>query len=260
MPPIGQTLREARLRRRIDIAEVEQATKIRSKYLRALEAEEFDRLPGATFVRTFLRTYAEYLGLDSQLLVEEYRTTHEAPAEDDVQALAPPPPSPSRPRAREGRRRPQGGPAIGRGTTIAAAIVAILALLLVIGLLGSDGEDEGPDRPANAGGDRQSQRGKGSGGGSAEEASDVVALRVEPAAETYLCIENGEGDELVDTNVTAPEEVEGKTLRVLFGNTLAVEATANGEPIELAESPDPVGIEVTPDGDEELAEGEFPCQ
>ncbi|MBA2567065.1 MAG: helix-turn-helix domain-containing protein, partial [Thermoleophilaceae bacterium] len=73
MPPIGETLREARLRQGVDIAEVEQATKIRAKYLRALEAEEFDRLPGSTFVRTFLRTYAEYLGLDPQMLVEEYR-------------------------------------------------------------------------------------------------------------------------------------------------------------------------------------------
>ena len=65
MPEIGETLREARMRRRIDMAEVEAATKIRAKYLRALENEEWDLLPGPTFVKTFLRTYAEYLGLDA---------------------------------------------------------------------------------------------------------------------------------------------------------------------------------------------------
>ena len=62
MPEIGETLRETRMRRRIDMTEVEAATKIRAKYLRALENEEWDLLPGPTFVKTFLRTYAEYLG------------------------------------------------------------------------------------------------------------------------------------------------------------------------------------------------------
>ena len=65
------------MRQKIDIAEVETATKIRAKYLRALENEEFGLLPGNTFVKTFLRTYGEYLGLDAQLLVEEYRAEHE---------------------------------------------------------------------------------------------------------------------------------------------------------------------------------------
>ena len=64
MPEIGEMLREARMRRRIDMTEVEAATKIRAKYLRALENEEWDLLPGPTFVKTFLRTYAEYLELD----------------------------------------------------------------------------------------------------------------------------------------------------------------------------------------------------
>ena len=73
MPEIGDQLRETRMRNRIDITEVEAATKIRAKYLRALENEEWDLLPGPTFVKTFLRTYADYLGLDARKLVEEYR-------------------------------------------------------------------------------------------------------------------------------------------------------------------------------------------
>ena len=59
------------MRRRLDIADVEQQTKIRAKYLRALENEEFSMLPGPTFVKTFLRTYAELLGLDPHALLEE---------------------------------------------------------------------------------------------------------------------------------------------------------------------------------------------
>ncbi|CAN5752111.1 hypothetical protein BH24ACT25_BH24ACT25_11660 [soil metagenome] len=263
MPSIGETLREARLRQGVDIAEVEQATKIRAKYLRALEAEEFDRLPGSTFVRTFIRTYAEYLGLDPQLLVEEYRATHESPADDEIQPFTPP--SAARPRGREGRRRGLGGGGgPGRGTMVAAAVVGILVLLLVIGLIGGDGGDggeEGADeRPAGAEADGSRRGEKSRGKPSGSEETDVVALRVEPAAETYLCVETGDGEELVNANVTAPETFEGQTLRVLLGNTLAVELTANGEPVALEESPDPVGREITPEGDEELSAEELPCQ
>src|ERR1700755_2289104 len=88
MPEIGETLREAHMRRRIDMAEVEAATKIRAKYLRALENEEWDLLPGPTFVKTFLRTYAEYLGLDPRMLVEEYRQRYERPSGSDLAPFA----------------------------------------------------------------------------------------------------------------------------------------------------------------------------
>jgi cytoskeletal protein RodZ len=71
---IGNSLREARVRRGIDFAEAELATKIRGKYLRALEDEQFALLPAQTYVKGFLRTYAEYLGLDGQLYVDEFNS------------------------------------------------------------------------------------------------------------------------------------------------------------------------------------------
>jgi Helix-turn-helix domain len=73
---IGNSLREARLRQGLDFPEVEQATKIRGKYLRALEDEEFEILPAQTYVKGFLRNYAEYLGLDGQLYVDEYNSRY----------------------------------------------------------------------------------------------------------------------------------------------------------------------------------------
>ena len=73
---IGNSLREARLRQGLDFPEIEQATKIRPKYLRALEDEQFDILPGQTYVKGFLRSYAEYLGLDGQLYVDEYNSRY----------------------------------------------------------------------------------------------------------------------------------------------------------------------------------------
>ncbi len=73
---IGTSLREARLRQALDFPEAEQATKIRGKYLRALEDEQFDVLPAQTYVKGFLRAYAEYLGLDGQLYVDEYNSRY----------------------------------------------------------------------------------------------------------------------------------------------------------------------------------------
>ena len=71
---IGNSLREARVRRGTDFAQAELATKIRGKYLRALEDEQFALLPAQTYVKGFLRTYAEYLGLDGQLYVDEFNS------------------------------------------------------------------------------------------------------------------------------------------------------------------------------------------
>jgi cytoskeletal protein RodZ len=79
---IGNSLREARMRRGLDYPELEQATKVRAKYLRALEEEEFEILPAPTYVRGFLRAYADYLGLDGQLYVDEYVSRYLPEAEE----------------------------------------------------------------------------------------------------------------------------------------------------------------------------------
>jgi cytoskeleton protein RodZ len=71
---IGNSLREARLRQGIDYPQVEADTMIRSKYLQSLEEERFEVLPGETYVKGFLRTYADYLGLDGQLYVDEFNS------------------------------------------------------------------------------------------------------------------------------------------------------------------------------------------
>ena len=71
---IGNSLREARLRQHLDFPELEHTTKIRAKYLRALEDERFELLPSHTYIKGFLRSYADSLGLDGQLYVDEYNS------------------------------------------------------------------------------------------------------------------------------------------------------------------------------------------
>src|SRR5690349_3772551 len=73
---IGNSLREARARRKLSYDQVEAETKIRAKYIRCLEEEEYDALPSGTYVKGFLRTYADYLGLDGQLYVDEYNSRY----------------------------------------------------------------------------------------------------------------------------------------------------------------------------------------
>ena len=97
---IGSSLREARLRQKLDFPELEERTKIRPKYLRALEDERFDILPAPTYVRGFLRSYAEALGLDGQPFVDEYNTRFAVGDEDaPIRARRTPPPR------RQGSRR-----------------------------------------------------------------------------------------------------------------------------------------------------------
>jgi Helix-turn-helix domain len=81
---IGHSLREARVRQGLDYPQVELATKIRAKYIRALEEEEFAVLPPGTYIKGFLRSYAEFLGLDGQLYVDEYNSRHVVEGFDDM--------------------------------------------------------------------------------------------------------------------------------------------------------------------------------
>ena len=75
---LGSTLREARVRRGIELAQVAAKTRIRTRYLQALEDERFELLPGSAYAKGFLRAYADYLGLDGQLFVDEYNARFDA--------------------------------------------------------------------------------------------------------------------------------------------------------------------------------------
>src|SRR5947209_18950499 len=121
MADIGSTLREARIRARIDMSEVETRTKIRAKYLRAIENEEWDLLPGPVYAKSFLRTYGDYLGLDSRMLLDEFRRHYEHPSDHDVRPLAS---IPARDRDRNRRPHRRGMPSWAPIAVVVAAILA----------------------------------------------------------------------------------------------------------------------------------------
>jgi cytoskeleton protein RodZ len=248
VPSIGDTLREARMRQRLDIADVEAKTKIRAKYLRALENEEFGMLPGPTFVKTFLRSYAEVLGLDPHRLVEDYRTRYEP--RDEIEAMQPlGPPGIGRDRR---RRAPPPGPWLLAGL----ALLAVLGTLLVIGLVGDD-EDGGGGEAAQET-TTQPRRERPERREPPPQPRRVV-LRIAPEAETYVCIDSGPGTEVRFENIIAePQTFRGRRLRVNLGNT-SVEVTMNGEPVDVGTGPEPVGFAFTSRSTTPLPPGERPC-
>jgi cytoskeleton protein RodZ len=247
MPGIGDTLREARMRQQLDIADVETRTKIRAKYLRALENEEFGLLPGSTFVKTFLRTYAELLGLDSHRLVEEYRLHHEPEDEFEAQHLGPP----AGAALDRERRLPVGPP--GPGTVVLGVVIAVIALLLVLGLTG--GDDNGAETART-----ETERAREPQRTERRPAPPrAVSLEVSPSVETYVCVDTGAGTDVTYEGILdSPRTFRGRRLRVNLGKT-SVEMRANGEPVDIEEGPNPAGFEFTPRGMRSLPIGERPC-
>jgi hypothetical protein len=132
---IGNSLREARLRQGLDFPDAERGTKIRPKYLRALEDEQFEVLPAQTYVKGFLRAYAEYLGLDGQLYVDEYNSRY-VTRDEDV---------PLKPRRSTAGRRRSGR---FQSAIVLAALVGIAAVFALVIAAWNSGGDSTTRTPA----------------------------------------------------------------------------------------------------------------
>jgi cytoskeletal protein RodZ len=249
MQAIGERLREARMRQKIDIAEVESSTKIRAKYLRALENDEFGLLPGSTFVKTFLRTYAEYLGLDATLLVEEYRVHYEPRGESEpMQHFAPPP--------RQRRTPRYGGGPPGPGTAVVVLVLAILVIFAVLGLT-SGGKKKSASSPPNAA--KKPAAKTTTPAAAAPPKPTRVKVRVVPTiGTTYVCVDNGKGTKIFEGILSTAQTFRGRRLRFNIGRT-AVKITANGRRVKIPTAPISLGYEFTPRRTKVLPVGQRPC-
>ena len=245
------------MRQGLYIADVEDRTKIRAKYLRALENEEWSLLPGPTFVKTFLRTYAEQVGVDPHLLVEEYRTQHETEEPPDLQPIA------AGARRRPPRRRPptSTGPP-GRLAVILGLFAAVVAFLLVLGLTGGDGDDEGGGAATEADATQTTPRepARTTPEKKAKPAPKGVSVRIAPDGATYACLDTGDGtDTLFEGTLERPRTFrDARELRVNLGRRSGV-IRANGKTVKVTPSPEPFGLRVTRGGAREITEGPRPC-
>jgi cytoskeleton protein RodZ len=235
---IGSTLREARMRDRIDISEVEAQTKIRAKYLRAIENEEWDLLPGPIYAKSFLRTYGDFLGLDSRMLLDEFKRRYERPSEHDVRPVG----SVARDRA----RRPS-PPRLPSWAPVGIAVVVILAILYVVGsATQSNTPTTSARKPARH---PKPQRVVPQQPTTAVAPPTSATLALTPTGTVYVCLVNGSGAKLINerTFTTAqqiPTERAPKLLLTL-GNA-AVQMKVNGKPVHVAASATAIRLLITP--------------
>src|SRR5438128_780087 len=127
MTSVGETLRRERLRTGLDLHKVAEDTKISVRMLELIEADQFDKLPGGVFARSFVGQYARALGLDADEVLSEFRKTVE-PDEGPTPPAPPAEESPLQPNIRVARvsRMPQWGGRINPGSSSFSALLGVV--------------------------------------------------------------------------------------------------------------------------------------
>jgi cytoskeleton protein RodZ len=239
MADIGATLREARMRAKIDITEVETRTKIRAKYLRAIENEEWDLLPGEIYVKSFLRTYGDYLGLDSRMLVDEFKRRYDRPSDNELRPLTPP-------RARERERRR--GPLVPPWALIGAVLVVVLVVLYFVGNSTKPKPTPTPSPKAGVTHTRKPHRSRHAAT-PVTSTSSTVKLQLIPTGQIYVCVVNGTGKKLIPGQIftagqTIPTQHAPKLLLTLGNNS--VKMKVNGSVVNVGASASSIGFLLKP--------------
>jgi cytoskeletal protein RodZ len=248
-------LREARMRAHIDISEIETETKIRAKYLRALENEEWDLLPGPTFVKSFLRTYAEVLGLDARLIVEEFKLRHERPSEFDLQPIR------ATNAGRERRKVP--GPVVPRWLV---GVFLVAALVVALYLLGNSGGGTTPPTvPTTATTPPASTQHKSAASTPPTRRpvaprQQEVALRIIPTGLVNVCLV-GDGKILIKSrNFVAGQKTKvfrAHKFELTLGNN-SVSLHVSGKLLKVPDVSDGIGYELTTAGNKVLPAAKRP--
>ena len=252
---VGSSLREARSRRQLSLQEVEAATKIRMRYLKALESEDWDELPGDVYARAFVRTYAGYLGLDADRLAEAVRRDRDAARPGERLPRMEPLPQ------RVARRRSGG---LGVSPRLLAVLVSVLvvAALIVVGVAGGGGSDNGSGHAQRATG-KANHRGDGRGEGAATAgAAKGHELTLLAQGEVWVCLLDAQGRPLVDGEILAEGGRAGPFRSGSFTAALGngqVSMELDGKQASIAPSNGPVGFSVSGAGAvSEIPEGERP--
>jgi cytoskeleton protein RodZ len=248
---IGSRLREARMRAKIDINEVETRTKIRAKYLRAIENEEWDLLPGEVYVKSFLRTYGDYLGLDSRQLLDDFRRRYERPSDHELRPIAP--------LGRERDRQPRRGGGGGGGGVPPWAIIGVV-LVIIVAALYFVGRGQGPNTSTssttthvNTGTAQHARHRRHHKSAKTVVKPTSVKLQLQPTGPgpVYVCLVNGTGKRLIpgeifNTGQTIPTFTSSQLLLTLGNNS--VKMKVNGRPVAIAPSSGSIGFRLVPSG------------
>lgn len=241
------------MRARIDVSEIEAQTKIRAKYLRALENEEWGLLPGPTFVKSFLRTYAQALGLDGKALVEEYRLHHEHPSEAMLEPIVSTPQSRRTPAraGRSGRTSSDTGPS--RAYMLAVGVIGTIIVVLIVLLIAGGNSSNNPAGTSRTTATHSAaSRAKHHAGAGARHravsTSRLVALSLKPTAAVYVCLVGDGGRKLIPGVELQPGEstptYHAKRFEITLGNS-SVKMYVDGIPRTVTPSSQAIGYSIT---------------
>lgn len=190
----------------MDLEQIEAATGIRPRYLRAIEEEDWDALPEEFYARSFIRKYAKFVGVDPEPLVDEYKRRRGT----DGRGGAPTSPfaqtGSRRAEALRRRRRRQGLYAWLVAGALAAAVVVAIVLISAGGGDGGSGPAAKSETKAPASKPKQPRKQKAAGN---PAGSKTVELKLEPTAEVWTCLEDAKGRRLVDGQTLAAGEAAG---------------------------------------------------
>jgi cytoskeleton protein RodZ len=251
---IGAILHDARTRRKIELSEVEAATRIRLRFLRAIENEEWDVLPGGVYTRGFIRTYAAFLGLDGDRLAADYRESVEG-GQRGPQDQAGVPASSAK-RSRPLRDRVALPP---MGWIAVAAVLAIAAVVIVAIPAGEGGDNAAPQRPAKV---TPGAGGKKKASVRPAPLAPGVSVRLAAGAEVWVCVLDAGGRPLVDGQILEAGAEEGPfrsgSFTVSFGNG-EVSMLIDGKEAEIPATSSPIGYAIDRSGElTQLSEAERP--
>ncbi len=240
------------MRAKIDINEVETRTKIRAKYLRAIENEEWGLLPGDVYVKSFLRTYSEYLGLDSRQLIDDYKRRYERPSDNELRPITP------LGRERERHRQPR-GPLIPPWVLIGVVLVGIVVALYFLGIKGKGGSTTPTTTQATTPPARH--KATHHRASRTRTVASTVKLQLVPTGAVYVCLVDGTGKKLIPGEIfnvgqTIPEKTSSKLLLTL-GNA-SVRMKVNGVSVTVPSTGSPVGFDLTPASHTMLPAGKQP--
>jgi hypothetical protein len=252
---IGSVLREARNRRKIDLSEVEAATRIRVRYLRAIENEEWDVLPGGVYARGFIRTYASFLGLDGERLAEDYRDNVEGGQRGPAPDLAPT--ATSAPTTGPPQRRWAALP----GSWIAVAAVVLVAVFAIVAIPDGDSGGDGPGAGPAQGKLPQGEEGRRKVA-KAQPTNRGVSVRLAASAEVWVCVLDARGQPLVNGQILEGGSEEGPfrsgSFTVSFGNG-EVSMVIDGREADIPTTSSPIGYSIDSSGTlTQLGESERP--
>jgi cytoskeleton protein RodZ len=248
---IGPTLRKARADRGLELSDVERDTKIRAKFLAAMEEERWDALPAPAYARGFLDIYARYLKLDRDALLEKYSEAVEDEHHEPI------PSSVIKPGTLRQHRTPGRTPEINLkpvAKVLAGLVLLVIVGLVIVGLIGGSDDDGGSENRAE-GMDRGTKAAAPARPTTTTPPAGEVSVELRATAPVWVCLVDESGTALVDSETLTADDARGPfsgdRFEVTFGNG-SVEMTIDGAEEQIPAVAEPIGYRITPGSVREL--------